>query len=93
MSEKQRIGVLKVTIKGYSYTELIAVLPKKKQTQMKKQAKREVMQSLTKGDKKKICVAYKTQTNTNRLVKRMRNNENNASNAVMNRYLAKRKRF
>jgi len=89
MSVKQKNQILILVMKKETYTSLLHKLPKRTQYKIRKQSKKEVLSKLTKTDKKKICVSYKKNKNQQHVIRKIKTNEVNASNKVINRYLAK----
>ena len=88
MDDEQRRKMIRFIFNKHSFNNLKEQLTKKKQSKLIKQAKKSTIMSLTKMEKKKICVNYKIEKNTKKKTRRIIQNENNATNKIFNKVMS-----
>ena len=89
MDNEEKTKMIRLIFDKHSFMNLKERLTKKKQTTLIKQAKKATIHTLTKSEKKKICVNYKVDSKTKKLHKKMKQNENNAQNKIFNKVMKK----
>ena len=90
MDPDQRKKMIRMIFDKHSFENLREQLTKTKQNKLVKQAKKATLHTLTNSEKKKICVNYKINKNTKKITKKMKQNENNASNRIFNKAMSKK---
>ena len=91
MDTEQKRKMIRIIFDKHSFDNIKEHLTKKKQHKLVKQARKATLHTLTKSEKKKVCVNYKINKNTKKLTRKMKQNENNAKNLIFNKAMSKKK--
>jgi hypothetical protein len=90
LSADEKTKMFKMLIGSMSYSQVLDSVPKKKRTTLMKQSKRVVMSHLTKSDKSKICVSFKSNKKSHNKVQELKTKQAKAINNILNNYLYKK---